>query len=478
VLEARSKGKGWSQRVSHTLGRPFWYAALLLKPPAPPGTILRIAVPESILKPQRDAQSFVLLFGLAIALISAAVLAWGAARLLSARLGRVVEAAERLGEGDLDARAPEQPEDEIGRTGHALNQMGTRLAQRLAEVRREHDQRELILTQMADGVALVDSEDRLVQANPGLARILGLTRQPASGRLFDEEIRQPALSELLSRAREEGAVVSEELTLFTPAQTVVEATVASLGPPGAASRLLVVHDLSRVKQLERVRQEFVANVSHELKTPLTLIRGSAETLLDGGLEDARHRRDFVEKIDRHALRLQQIVDDLLQLAKLEQPAVKAERREINLAIVARNVAATYEVAATRKGLALRLELPESGAIALADPELLERALSNLLDNAVKYTPAGEVKLAVGLGERCAYCEVSDTGPGIPPESLPRIFERFYRVDLGRSRELGGTGLGLSIVRHSVELMGGTVQVRSELGSGTTFRIELEIPTEG
>lgn len=474
VKQALAQGRGWAHRISHTLHEPLWYAAIPVGKAGAPGPVLRLSVRASLVTAERRAQTQLLLFALAVVLASASLISLGAGRLLSVRLRSVLDAAQRMGEGELGARAPETPDDEIGRTGRALNRMGARLEQRLDEVREERDQRETILTHMAEGVALVDSQGRVVQANMGLARILGLPRPPASGKLFLEEVRQPALASLLERARAGSGPLSEEITFYMPEQRVVEATVVQLGTAGQPSaQLLVVHDLSRVKQLERVRQEFVANVSHELKTPLTLIRGSAETLLDGGLDDARNRRDFVEKIDRHAVRLQAIVDDLLQLARLEQSGVRVDRRDLNLCIVARNVAGAHEQAAARKGLGLVLDLPPEGAFAAGDPELLERALSNLVDNAVKYTAAGELRMRVGHGDGRAWCEVSDTGPGIPPESLGRIFERFYRVDQGRSRELGGTGLGLSIVRHSVELMGGNVTVRSELGAGTTFRIELE-----
>lgn len=479
VIRALAEGRGWAHRVSRTLHQPLWYAAIRVEDGGGPRAVLRLAVPASVVTAERRAQTQLLLFALIVALASAALISLGAGRLLSVRLQNVLAAAQRLGEGELGARASETPDDEFGRTGRALNRMGARLERRLNELRQERDERETILAHMAEGIALVSSQGHVLQANLGLARILGLPRPPASGKLFLEEVRQPALASLLERAREQDGPLSEEITFYTPEQRVVEATVVRLGSRDEPhAQLLVVHDLSRVKQLERVRQEFVANVSHELKTPLTLIRGSAETLLDGGLDDARNRRDFVEKIDRHAVRLQAIVDDLLQLARLEQSGVRVERREINLSIVARVVAAAQEQAAGRKGLGLILDLPPDGALALGDPELLERALSNLLDNAVKYTLVGEVRMRAGQGDGLAWCEVSDTGPGIPPESLGRVFERFFRVDQGRSRDLGGTGLGLSIVRHSVELMGGTVTVRSELGVGTTFRIELESAPAG
>jgi two-component system, OmpR family, phosphate regulon sensor histidine kinase PhoR len=293
-----------------------------------------------------------------------------AAWLLGRRLRPTLDAATRMGQGDLTARAPEGPDDAIGRLGKALNQMASRLDRQQMELAEGRDQRERIL------------------------------------------------------------------------------------------------------RLQRVRQEFVANVSHELKTPLTLIRGFTETLLDGGLEDEAHRRLFVEKIERNAGRLERIVEDLLELARLEEPGAAPGQARVDLVSLARGTVEAFRDAAAARGLRVELE-PAAGPIPVrGDAEMLDRALSNLVDNAVKYTRDGSVTVAVGREEERAWCEVRDTGPGIPEEHLPRVFERFYRVDRGRAREVGGTGLGLAIVRHVAELHGGGVSARSEMGRGATFRLEL------
>ena len=473
VLGALTRGQGWARRHSASVGRDLWYGAIPVGTGPGPRSVLRVAIPLERMAAEERAQQELLVLALLAAFLSAALLSLVAARILGGRLKRTLVAARRMGQGELQARVPEHPDDEIGRLGRVLNHMAARLEERMAELAEGRDQRERILAHMVDGVALLGRDGRVVHANRGFAEIVGLDRPPAPGSRFAEVVRQPALMDLLERARGRAEALTEEVAFFSPAQRAVEASVVNLGGSEAGSaQLLVLHDLSRIKQLERVRQEFVANVSHELKTPLTLIRGSAETLLDGGLEDEAHRRRFVETIERHAGRLQRIVEDLLELSRLEQPGMRAGGGQLDLAALAGSVADAFREAAAGKGLELQLDAAPRPLPVRGDAAMLERAMSNLLDNAVKYTAAGSVRLAVGCEGETAWFEVRDTGPGIPAEHLPRVFERFYRVDHGRSRELGGTGLGLSIVRHVAELHGGRVKVHSELGKGSVFRVEL------
>jgi two-component system phosphate regulon sensor histidine kinase PhoR len=235
--------------------------------------------------------------------------------------------------------------------------------------------------------------------------------------------------------------------------------------------LLVLHDLTAMEAANRVRQDFVANVSHELRTPLTSLRGYAETLLGGGLEDADHREGFVRTIHDQAVRLEALIADLLSLAELERPGAGLRLAALDLREVVERQAAALRPRATAAGLALHVEGGEPVPVE-ADRARIEQVIANLLDNAVKYTERGEISVMLGGDSDRAWCEVVDTGPGIPHEDQPRIFERFYRVDKARSREKGGTGLGLSIVKHIVQLHGGTVTVRSSPGQGSTFRFEI------
>ena len=245
-------------------------------------------------------------------------------------------------------------------------------------------------------------------------------------------------------------------------------------PLGIAKKdavLLVLHDLTEIEAVNRVRQDFVANVSHELRTPLTSLRGYAETLLDGGLEDEHNRVQFVEVIREQAVRLEALVNDLLSLAELERPDAPQRDAVFDLRVAAARQVTAFSEAARRTGLTLTLE-PGEGVPVRAESARLEQVLANLLDNALKYTEHGGVTVRLGSSGTRGWCEVSDTGPGIPQDEQRRIFERFYRVDKARSREKGGTGLGLSIVKHIVALNSGEVSVRSEIGVGSTFRFEL------
>jgi two-component system phosphate regulon sensor histidine kinase PhoR len=252
---------------------------------------------------------------------------------------------------------------------------------------------------------------------------------------------------------------------------VLRASATALGDDEAGAVLLVVHDLTEAERLNRIRQDFVANVSHELRTPLTSLRGYAETLLDGGLDDAEHRERFVRIIRDQAVRLQALVDDLLSLAELERAGAPLRRSRFDLRALAGEQLAACREAAARAGLALALEPGEPVEVE-ADRARLSQVIANLLDNAVKYTERGAVTIAVGREGGAAWCEVRDTGPGIPPDDQSRVFERFYRVDKARSREQGGTGLGLSIVKHILALHGGEVSLRSTPGEGSVFRFEL------
>jgi two-component system phosphate regulon sensor histidine kinase PhoR len=281
----------------------------------------------------------------------------------------------------------------------------------------------------------------------------------------------PELERLLGDARRVAHPVEIDLRLWTPKQHVVRATATRLTDRRDDAVLMVLHDLTEVERLNRVRQDFVANVSHELKTPLTSVRGYAETLLEGGLEDAEHREEFVRIIRDQATRLQDLVEDLLALAELERPDVRLKMEVVDLRELAQHQASHFERRAAAAGLELTTE-PGPPVRVRADRERIVQVLANLLDNALKYTERGGVEVAFGRNLDRAWCEVRDTGTGIPEPDLPRIFERFYRVDKARSREKGGTGLGLSIVKHILALHGGSISVSSTVGRGTTFRFEL------
>ena len=470
VRAALAGRTGRSVHKSHELGVEMQYVAV----PAyghVPYAVVRVAEPLDMVR-RLDAtlEQRALLTATLTVLGMFVVLFFLTGRQM-ARVSELEAIAGRIGSGDPLARALELPDDELGRLGAALNRMSAELRDRLAALEMERDEREHILGHMNDGVALLDGQGRILHCNDSLAGLLGADRPATPGTPFAAFVRAPELDELVRRARSVGGARVLDLRLWTPRPRFVRASVTPLGAAKHDAVLLVLHDLTEIEAVNRVRQDFVANVSHELRTPLTSLRGYAETLLDGGLEDEMHRVQFVEIIREQAVRLEALVNDLLSLAELERPDAPVRDAIFDLRVAAARQVTAFSEAARRAGLMLTLEPGESVPVR-AESARLEQVLANLLDNAIKYTEVGSVTVRLGTTGSRGWCEVSDTGPGIPADEQPRIFERFYRVDKARSREKGGTGLGLSIVKHIVGLHGGEMSVRSEIGQGSTFRFEL------
>jgi len=333
----------------------------------------------------------------------------------------------------------------------------------LAEERRRF---QAVLESMVEGVLLLDAERRVTLFNPAASRLLGLPPEPL-GRGLLELSRSPALHGLVERARA-GEVAEAELDAGPLRR--LRARAAPLA--GSSEVSVVVHDVTELRRLEAIRKDFVANVSHELRTPISVIRANAETLLAGALEDGERARGFVEALLRNAERLSALISDLLDISRLESGARRLERRPLDLAEAVRQVLESVEPAAVSRGHALASAVPP-GLMAVGDDKALAQVLTNLLDNAIKYTQdGGRILVRGGHQPGAVRLEVVDDGPGIEPQHRTRIFERFYRVDKGRSREMGGTGLGLSIVKNLIEALGGQVGVEPGARSGSVFWITL------
>ncbi len=410
-----------------------------------------------------------------LALLAAAALAVAIAGRHARRLADLEDVARRLARDEREVAAPELPADEIGRLGRAINEMAAEGRARLETLRRERDEREHILAHMSDGVVLLDAIGRVLRCNHSLAALLDAPRPANPGTRFTSYVRVPELHDLVVAARAEGRPIEEDVRLWAPRNRLLHATAIPFasgetgGEPGDV--LLVLRDLTDVERLGRVRQDFVANVSHELRTPLTSIRGYAETLLEGGLDDPEHRVGFVETIRNNAVRLEALAGDLLTLADLDRPGATLRGEAFDLRILVEAQAAAFRGAARQVGLALEVEPGEPVPVE-ADRPRMEQVVANLLDNAIKYTEQGGVRVRLGTDAGRAWCEVEDTGPGVPEEDRPRVFERFYRVDKARSRAKGGTGLGLSIVRNIILLHGGEVSLRPAPLQGSIFRFEI------
>jgi two-component system phosphate regulon sensor histidine kinase PhoR len=461
-----------SERRSATVGTELLYAAV---PMRRGGEIVGVARLSRGLG-SIEEQSAGLWRAGALALFLALVATGLLSVLLSSSLGRslaeIMETARQYARGNLSARIPVRRDDELGELARIINLSADQLQGRMAEIARDRGRTDAILTAMDDGVLAVDHRGTVVLANPSLARALDLAGAP--GRHYLEVIRQREVGALIEEVLRTCGRRDAEVELLHVGRAFTITGVPFPGeegtPPGA---VLTFNDATERQRVERIRRDFVANASHELRTPLTSIRGFVEALEDGAVEEPATAQRFLGKIRTHADRMAVLVEDLLELSRLEAGERVPDLEETEPAEVAEEVVAAFAGAATRKDI--RLRFSDRGAPAVrTDPDRLRRLLENLVDNAVKYTPeGGEIEVAVSAGpEGGARVDVLDNGPGIAAEHLPRIFERFYRVDKARSRELGGTGLGLSIVRHLAESMGAAVSVESEPGRGARFSVTL------
>jgi two-component system phosphate regulon sensor histidine kinase PhoR len=407
-------------------------------------------------------------FGIAV-LLSVGLAALAAE--LAARPARgLTTVARRMAAGDLTTRARLSRRDDLGELGRALDQLAKNLTTSLSDLRGERDRMSGILSGMVEGVLLLDASGRIVLVNPSLREML-LIGQDAVGRTLLEAIRHAELKELLDQARATEQPVTREIETGGIKPRRLLSRFARL-PSEQGQMFAVFVDVTEMRKLESMRRDFVANVSHELRTPVTAIRSAAETLQTGRPEDPAMLDMFLGIIERNAARLQDLVEDVLDLSRIESRELNLHFESLELGTLFGQVLSLFRERADRKGIELVNE--GAGTRVRGDRRALEHVLTNLVDNAVKYCGKGaHVRLiAAELGEQ-VMLSVADDGPGIESRHLPRIFERFYRVDAGRSRELGGTGLGLSIVKHLVEAQGGSVQVDSRPGQGTTFSFTLK-----
>jgi two-component system phosphate regulon sensor histidine kinase PhoR len=414
-----------------------------------------------------------------------------------ARVRWLVEVCRRVAAGDAPPVESDSHNDDLAALGRALSETSDRLKETIASLSEGQSRTAAIIESMAEGVAVVGADERVIFSNAAFAQILGLGASEASGGqgagqglMLVELVRQSELLVLVKKALAERRRVESDVTVgtlrprtFAVTAAPVEAARADATEgikqgaaiPETLGAVLVLHDISELRRLERVRRDFVANVSHEFKTPLTAIRGFAETLLGGALEDADHRVRFVEIIREHAERLTRLTDDLLRLSKMEAGQFALEFKPVNAVGLLASCLETARYGAEQKKLKIELQCPRKMPPVRGDAGRLRDVIQNLLDNAVQYTPpGGQILVSASARNGDVVFEVSDNGIGIPQADLGRIFERFYRVDDARSREAGGTGLGLAIAKHIVEAHTGRIWVKSTVGEGSTFLFSIPI----
>ncbi len=386
-------------------------------------------------------------------------------------LAEISAVARRIAAGDWEAEVRHPTGDEIGDLALALNAISSAIREKSRQLTESKGRLEAVLANMESGVALFDRSGRIDLVNPSAERILGISKQDDFGRTYVETLKNYPLIRIIDEVLKSGKPQSGEIALIFPSELILEAHAAPVFGEWQEPRgvVLVLHDISEIRRLERVRAEFVANVSHELKTPVTAVKGFAETLLEGALYNSRACEEFVSIIGEEAERLNRLINDLLSLSRIESRELKLQLEPLELGPEIKQIVDKIKPRFQKKELALGVTDPGHPVVALADRDRLEQVLLNLLENSLMYTPSGgRVEVGVQEEQGVVVVSVRDTGIGIPPDDLPRIFERFYRVDRARSRKLGGTGLGLAIVKHIVEAQGGRVWVESELGKGSTF----------
>ena len=388
---------------------------------------------------------------------------------MTLKLHKFVRISDSFSKGDFSHKIFLDSKDELGELASTLNSMAQNLEDKIHEIEIKNQHLVAILESMVEGIIVVDKTSRIVSINSSVEKIFNISKQNLEGKVFLEVIRNNDIAEIINKVLKKGEFTSCELTLMWPVQKIFQINASPIFKKEEVSGcLLVIHDITEIRKLETMRRDFVANVSHELKTPLTSIKGFVETLLEGALEDKENNRHFLKIIQEHGERLNKLVDDLLSLSHLESKEILLEKGIFNLRQQVEKVIMGFKEQLKKRNVDIKNEIPANISIN-ADKDKIEGVFTNLIDNAIKFNKEnGSIKISSQQEGDKIKIIVEDSGVGIPEKDIPRIFERFYRVDKARSAELGGTGLGLSIVKHIVELHGGTVGVESVEGLGSKF----------
>lgn len=475
VVEALKNGEGRAMRQSASVHTQLLYYAVRQDLPGGAPVVLRLAVPMAgFTGPLWSFRRSLWLWSLLIYLLSGGI-AMFMSRGYSGRVERLREFSRRVAEGDFRPLPADGSGDTLEALGASLNQTAARLDRTIRSLTEERNLSAAILGSMVEGVAVVNGAEHLVFANPGFAAILGLDVPPVAGSSLLEVVRQTELIEAVRRVLSGEPRVEAEIVTGTLRQRYFAVTVASVRAGETTGAVIVLHDITELRSLERIRRDFVANVSHEFRTPLTAIQGFAETLLGGAIDDPQNRGRFLAIILEHSRRLARLTEDLLRLSQMDAEQMELEIRAVSVSQFIESCYETAQRRAAEKGLTLSLQVPAQLPDVAADNRRLQEVLQNLLENAIQYTlKGGKILLSAEMRNDEVVFTVADTGIGIPQADQPRIFERFYRVDVARSREAGGTGLGLSIAKHLVEAHGGCIWVESEVGVGSKFHFSIPV----
>jgi two-component system phosphate regulon sensor histidine kinase PhoR len=478
VLKALNLGRGTSSRYSVTLEKSMMYVALPLKKDTRTVGVVRTSMSAgSIDKALGRIQIRIFLGGFIMAAFAA-----GLSYIISHRIKRPIDeikrGAERFAAGDFQFRLPASDMEELAGLSETMNQMAGELQERINTITAQRNELEAVLSSMVEGVLAVDMEERVISMNDAAAKIFHCDPSEAEGRSIQEVVRHPDLQKFVGDALSSETPVEKDVVLYAAEEQILNGLGTALrdaqGKRGGA--LIVLNDVTQLRRLENIRRDFVANVSHEIKTPITAIKGFVETLRDGAAKNHKDAERFLEIIDKHVDRLEAIVEDLLSLSRIERQAEKEEilLQDGSIKDVLQTAIQVCQLKAAPKHIRVDLSCEEE-LTAKINPALLEQAVVNLLDNAIKYSePESAVTVAATTQDQEILIAVVDHGSGIEKRHLNRLFERFYRVDRARSRKLGGTGLGLAIVKHIIQAHGGRVSVESQPGKGSTFTLHIPV----
>jgi two-component system phosphate regulon sensor histidine kinase PhoR len=473
IQAAIKNGFGASKRFSTTIKKSMLYVAVPIGRSGQDG-FLRLAMPLSELEDAESGLRKIIIAAVFFMLILALILGYLISLLVSRPLIEMAQVARKLAKGDFSKKTFVHSSDEIGDLARAMNYMADEIKDKVNSLSSEKAKLGAVVSGMFEGVILTNEKGEIVLANPSIYKLF-MVNSSAEGKAPIEMVHNTVIQDMVDRIlKEKQRLTTKELVINVPEEKVIQINGVPVIEKGKLEgAILVFHDITELRALERVRQDFVANVSHELRTPISSIKGYAETLLEGALNDKDNAKDFVEIIYRDSERLAQLIDDILDLSKIESDKMKIALLATDVKGVLERSIAIMAKQAKAKSIDMKLELGTSLPKILADESRLSQVLINLLDNAIKYTKeGGAITVLARSKDKYVQIDISDTGIGIPEEDIARIFERFYRVDKARSRELGGTGLGLSIVKHIVQAHGGEVWVKSVVGQGSTFSFSI------
>jgi len=473
IREAAQKGTGFARRRSATLGKDYFYVARKCEADNGSAFYVRVASPVEFVNSTIRHIEYIALMALVSVLVMSAVMMRFVADGFAAPVKRIMEVSEKIAGGELSARSGLRGNDELGRLGAAIDRMAGEIQNDIQELEQKRAETEKILAGLRDGLIVIGNDGGILLINEAAHNVFNLEKRDYTRTQFINVIHQKKINDMVAKTLAESIYCESEVELNPIAGNVIDVRVFPLrgGQREKEGAIVVVRDVTKLKRLEQIRTEFIENASHEMRTPVALIRGFVETLLGGAMDVETDRVRFLKLLDKESVRLSNLMEDILALAGAERNREDVTQYGTEIVHAIRSSIDKYLEMAAGRGLVLETDFDDAAAVVNIPEQEFISIFANLVENAVKFTERGGVTISVKADERVVRLSVRDTGIGIRPDDLQKVFERFYRTDKSRSRAMGGTGLGLSIVKHLVEKWGGTVAVNSRVGEGSIFTVE-------